>query len=352
MTKPIAREFRTEHGVELVMTEPISQMTAERLIAQLSALKGNKITLSIFSGGGDAFAGFALYDYITANENSLTVETRVYGMAASAAMIVAAAGSPRLIGESSMAMIHPAFSMAEEVDEKDQAVLDSMNQRQAEIFASITGRAESSISRLMKEDRFMDAEEAVRLGFFDRTIAQAKMAAHFNNTMSETKTGTRKFKVSSGEALSILASAAKAVASGELDLPETAFPQVTPAVPDTSALDTEIADLKAKLVLAETAKATAEAEKATEVTAKTEAEGKLVAMTTERDTFKATVETLSKSPMVAKFLADGAAEVVVPGVVKDETPKVPMSAKAERAQKAQSLWDEAKKQTWGDPAQA
>lgn len=346
MARAIVREIRTSTGVELVITEPITQWTAERIISQLSAYKGEKVTLSIFSGGGDAFAGFAIYDYITAAENALDVEARVYGMAASAAMIIAAGCSPRLIGESSMAMIHNAFSMEAEPDEKTQAVLDSMNERQLEIFSKLTGKRKDSVKKLMDEDRFMDADEAVSLGLFTGTIAQAKLAALLTNKpMSEKQ--TRSFKVSAADAL-------KAIASGAIEVPES---EIASADADkVKALDEQIAnitkerdELKAAKEAAETAKAAAEAEKATAEAAKVDAEAKVTAATELAGKYQAALDALKKNPLVAQVMPDGT-QIVVPGAPTPPPTGPALSERDKYVQEAANYFQEAKARMWGKKA--
>ena len=335
MAKGAIREFRTSTGVELVMTEPISQWTAERLIADLSRLKGEHVTLSIFSGGGDAFAGFAIHDYITDASNGLKVEARVYGMAASAAMIIAAACSPRLIGESSMGMVHNAFSMSEDVSEKDQAVLDNMNERQVEIFRKVTGMTAGKLTKLMEEDRFMDADEAVALGFFTGKIEQAKLAALLTNkTMS--KPDTRTFKVSAGEAL-------KAIASGTIEVPASEVEGAEAATID--ALNAKIAELEGKLSANDTAIAEATAKvaeietaKAAEAKAKETVEAELVATKEVVGKYVATIEALKKNPLVAQVLPDGTS-VVIPGA-PPEAPKAEKTKGEERQERVLSGWAE------------
>lgn len=326
------------------MTEPISQWTAERLISQLSGLKGETFTLSIFSGGGDAFAGFAIYDYLTDPSNRFDAEARVYGMAASAAMIVAAGCSRRLIGESSMAMVHNAFSMSGEPDEKDQAVLDSMNERQVEIFAKITGKRKDRITKLMAEDRFMDAAEAVELGFFDGTIAQAKLAALLTNkTMSENK-GTIALKVSVADLIKA------AVNGGALEVPAEGV--VAQEADKVKALDEQIAnltkerdELKAAKDAAETAKAEAEA-KVTEATTAVTASADLAAkFKAEVDTLKAEVEALKKTPLRAQTLPDGT-QVVTPGSNAPVKPGPVLTKKDEHIAEANALFEEAKARIW------
>lgn len=337
MAKVVAHQFKTEHGIELVLTEPIAPWTAERLITQLSGLKGQHIALSIFSPGGDAFAGFAIYDYITDEKNGLKVEARVYGMAASAAMIIAAGCSPRLIGESSMAMAHEArMAGDEDPDKKEQAVIDSMNERQVEIFSKITGRRKDTIAKLMKEDRFMDADEAVELGFFDGKIAQAKVAALFKSTNmadeKDVKPTTRKLVVGH-KALA----AAAFTKDGHIEVPVTEF--VVSDADKVKELDEQI-----EALTKERDALKANADKVPTL------ESQVTALTTERDKFKTESETkdsqleaLKKNPLVAQVLADGKT-VVIPGAPADDKGSQPATAGEQRFASAADAYEKFKQQ--------
>lgn len=343
MPQSAFQEFRNGDSVELLITEPITEVTAQRIISQLSVLKGQSVTITLFSGGGDLVAAYAIYDYLTDAQNALDSEVRVYGNAASAAMVIAAGAKRRYIGESSMMLIHNGFLAEGEPDDKLKVVIDGMNDRQVEIFSAITGKRKDRIAKLMSENRFIMPDEAVELGFFDGTIAQAKLAALLTNkTMSEQKQ-VRTFKVSAADAL-------KAIASGTIEVPEA---EIASAEADkVKALDEQIAnltkerdELKAAKDAAETAKAEAEA-KVTEVTATVTASADLAAkFKAEVDTLKAEVEALKKTPLRAQTLPDGT-QVVTPGSNAPVKPGPVLTKKDEHIAEANALFEEAKARIW------
>lgn len=344
MPQSAFQEFRNGNGVELLITEPITEVTAQRIISQLSVLKGQSVTITLFSGGGDLVAAYAIYDYLTDAQNDLDSEVRVYGNAASAAMVIAAGAKRRYIGESSMMLIHNGFLAEGEPDEKMQVVIDGMNDRQVEIFSAITGKRKDRIAKLMSENRFIMPDEAVELGFFDGTIAQAKLAALLTNKpMSENK-GTIALKVSVADLIKA------AVNGGALEVPAEGV--VAQEADKVKALDEQIAnltkerdELKAAKDAAETAKAEAEA-KVTEVTAAVTASADLAAkFKAEVDTLKAEVEALKKTPLRAQTLPDGT-QVVTPGSNAPVKPGPVLTKKDEHIAEANALFEEAKARIW------
>lgn len=348
MDKPVARVFVSGGSVELLLSEEITQETGERLLAQLSTFKSQPITLSIFSGGGNAHAAFAIYDYIKDAKNAMNVEVRVYGIVASGAMIIAAAATKAYIGKSAFANIHNAFSIAEDISDNDRAVLQAMNERQVQLFASRTGKRTDAVKRLMERDELLSAEEAVEFGLFDAMIEEAKIAANFKTKqMSETKK-TVKVKLDG-------ATAFRAMMGGEIEVPiEGELPEA-----DKTALTTaqaEVEDLKAKLATAEakvteeaTAKATAEAEHITALAAK---DTEILAKSKDLDAIQASLTELKKNPLVAQLLPNGGA-AVIPGGKPGEQEAQHTSPRAKHAAEANAALQEAMKNAgWANQAQA
>ncbi len=320
MAKGIAREIKASNGsVELLLTEEITQNTAERLIAQLSAYKGQHIDLSIYSQGGNAEAAFAIYDYITAKDNNMHITAKVYGMAASGAMIIAAGCEKRMIGDSSFAMAHYAYTADPSVklSESEQARLDAMNERQIALFQQITGKGRVEIKHMLDEGCDMAAGDAVSFGLFNGTIEQAKLAALITQKKMAEDKKVRAFKVSTTDA-------AKAVLSGQIEIPESEIASTDAA--KITALDAQIATLtkerddfktkaeaEAAKVAAETAKVTAEAAKATKAEEdKVKVDAELVAAKGDNVKYLAAIEGLKKNPLVAQVLPNGQS-VVIPG---------------------------------------
>ena len=96
---------------EVRLLEDITRESAARLITELSAYKGTRVALSIFSNGGDVHGSQAVAAYIGNPANEMQVEARIYGNAASGAMIIAAACQKAYIASGAFALIHKAAAI-------------------------------------------------------------------------------------------------------------------------------------------------------------------------------------------------------------------------------------------------
>jgi len=327
------------------LLEDITRETAARVISQLSMYKGSRVALEIFSNGGDVHGSQAVAAYIANPANELQVEARIYGNAASGAMIIASACQKAYIAEGAFALVHKARAVKdgvvipnEELPKEERAVIDAMNADQVSLFQKRTGMTPNAIEKLMDQDRDMPADEAVEKGFFDGIIPQAMRLAAFKQiTMSETpKTVT--FKVSASDAL-------KAIASGTIEVPAEQVAtaeagQVTERDARIAALEAELATEKAAKEASEAAKATVETEKAAEVTAKAELETKLAASLDLNTKFQAAIDGLKKNPLVATVMPDGT-NVVIPGAEAKTTDYVPTPAE-KRSNDAMEAYRKAK----------
>ena len=293
--------------------EDITRESAARLIEQLAQYKGVRVALSIFSNGGDVHGSQAVAAYISNPANEMQVEARIYGNAASGAMIIAAACQTAYISAGSFALIHKARAVGPDgviadadLPKEERSVLEAMNADQVELFKKRTGKTGAAIEKLMEQDRDMHAEEAAELGFFDGIIPQAMRLAAYKQipAMAEDKPKTVAYKVTAGECL-------KAIASGEIHVPAE---QVDEKI---TALEKELSDLKAAKEVSDKAKTDAEAVTAAEVEAKTKLEGELKAAKEAVAAYVAKVETLEKTPLKAQATPDGK-EVVVPGGDEDK----------------------------------
>lgn len=322
----------------------ITRESAEVAIRELSAFKGVPVALDIFSNGGDAMGSLALASFIDEPANQLDVEVRVYGNAASGAMIISAAAKRAFISESAFALVHFAYAPGVDdanLSEEDKTVLASINDTQVKLFAKRSGKSPGEVKKLMSGDRQITAQAAVAFGLFDGLFPMAKMAALFNDKKMSDKPKTRTIKVTGGAALA-------AVVSGTIDVPEDQF--TVSDADKVSGLDKQIADLtkerddlKAKAETADAAKTTAEAAAKIETDAKVKVETELKAATDEVAKYKATIETLSKNPLVAKALADGAGGAVIPGADPNKK-NANKSAEDLRLEGVSSTWEAAKKQ--------
>lgn len=143
---------------------------AKDIVTQLAGLKTDTLLVRINSYGGRVDEGLAIYNALRAFSG--TVTTRVEGMAASIASVIALAGTRVEMARGSMMMIHAASSFAGgNADDLKSAAqsLDKTDQTLAEIYARKTGRTAEDELDLIKStgDRWMTAEEAVEQGYAD-----------------------------------------------------------------------------------------------------------------------------------------------------------------------------------------
>ncbi|MCR5599528.1 MAG: Clp protease ClpP [Ruminococcus sp.] len=126
------------------------------------------ITVYINSPGGDCVAAAQIYTMLMDYPHDVTV--KIDGIAASAASVIAMAGTKVLMSPVSMLMIHnPAtVAMGDHTDMKKAiAMLDSVKESIINAYEKKTGLSRKELSAMMDSETWMDANEAVELGFAD-----------------------------------------------------------------------------------------------------------------------------------------------------------------------------------------
>jgi len=166
------------NGNELVIEGDISSReswwgdsaTPEMLRDELKEHQGD-LTVSLNSGGGDVFAGVAMYNALRGHDGKVTI--RVDGLAASIASIIAMAGDKIVMSPGSMMMIHKPWTLAigdANEMEKVGEVLNSIEKSMLPIYTARTGKSEEEIKELLNAETWMTADEAVEMGFADEVI--------------------------------------------------------------------------------------------------------------------------------------------------------------------------------------
>lgn len=126
------------------------------------------ITVYINSPGGDCVAAAQIYTMLMDYPYDVTV--KIDGIAASAASVIAMAGTKVLMSPVSTMMIHnPAtVAMGDHTDmEKAIAMLDSVKESIINAYEIKTGISRKELSAMMDSETWMDANKAVELGFAD-----------------------------------------------------------------------------------------------------------------------------------------------------------------------------------------
>lgn len=134
---------------------------------ELDAGSGD-VTVWINSPGGDCVAAAQIYNMLKDYKGNVTV--KIDGIAASAASVIAMAGSTVLMSPVSMLMIHNPMTIAMgNVDEMQKAIemLESVKDSIVNAYELKTGMSRAKISHLMDAETWMDAYKAVELGFAD-----------------------------------------------------------------------------------------------------------------------------------------------------------------------------------------
>lgn len=147
--------------------------TSPRLIASQLPQTQEPIEVHINSGGGSVFAGSEIYTTLKDYPGEVTV--KVVGLAASAASFIACAGDRVLISPTAQIMIHNA-SMWQGGDYRDMdhasTMLKNTNESIAKAYQMKSGRPYEELLKLMDDETWMTAEQAVEWGLADEVMFQ------------------------------------------------------------------------------------------------------------------------------------------------------------------------------------
>ena len=137
------------------------------------------LVVEINSPGGNVWDGLAIYNMLRGRQAPVT--TRVVGIAASIASIIALAGDTVEIADAALIMIHDPSGMVAGSSEDMRKMADALDQH-AEVLAGIyrkkTGRSIESIRAAMKSETWFTADEAIQFGLANRhTDEQMSIAA-------------------------------------------------------------------------------------------------------------------------------------------------------------------------------
>ena len=152
--------------------------------AQLDAVDGNELVVEINSVGGDVMAGLGIYNMLRSwAKDGKAVTTRVTGVAASIASIIALAGDKREMPKNTFAMVHQAstFAVGTADDMRDAAdTLDKVDGSLRGIYMDRMGVDEAKAKEIMAKDTWLTADESMDLGFATALIDDIKATAKFD----------------------------------------------------------------------------------------------------------------------------------------------------------------------------
>lgn len=141
---------------------------------ELMSGNGN-ITVWINSPGGDCVAAAQIYNMLMDYPHDVTV--KIDGIAASAASVIAMAGTKVLMSPVSTMMIHnPATVAWGDTGEMEKAIamLEAVKDSIINAYEIKTGLSRAKLSHLMDSETWMDANKAVELDFADGILSRAQ----------------------------------------------------------------------------------------------------------------------------------------------------------------------------------
>lgn len=129
------------------------------------------ITLWINSPGGDVFAAAQIYNMLMDYQGD--VHVIIDGLAASAASVIAMAGTTVSMSPVAMMMIHNPWTFAQgEAKDMDKVIemLGEIKESIINAYELRTGLSRTKISHLMDSESWFNAKKAVELGFADKVL--------------------------------------------------------------------------------------------------------------------------------------------------------------------------------------
>ncbi|HEM5992202.1 TPA: Clp protease ClpP [Streptococcus suis] len=129
------------------------------------------LTLWINSPGGDVFAAAQIYNMLMDYKGD--VHVMIDGLAASAASVIAMAGTTVSMSPVAMMMIHNPWTVAQGEAKDMQKVIEMLGEIKESIINAYelrTGLSRTKLSHLMDSESWFNAKKAVELGFADKIL--------------------------------------------------------------------------------------------------------------------------------------------------------------------------------------
>jgi ATP-dependent Clp protease protease subunit len=149
-------------------------VTPKAFKADLNAGEGD-IVIWINSPGGDCIAASQIYAMLMDYKGKVTV--KIDGIAASAASVIAMAGTTVLMAPTALMMVHNPLTIAigdSEEMQKAISMLDEVKESIINAYEIKTGQSRAKLSHLMDAETWLNANKAIELGFADGILEDEK----------------------------------------------------------------------------------------------------------------------------------------------------------------------------------
>ncbi len=151
---------------------------------ELLSAEGN-ITIWLNSPGGDCVAASQIYAMLMDYKGNVTI--KIDGMAASAASVIAMAGTEVLMAPTAIMMVHNPLTVAigdSEEMKKAIAMLEEVKESIINAYEIRTGMSRTKLAHLMDAETWMSANKAIEFGFVDGILEDEKRQGSENITFA------------------------------------------------------------------------------------------------------------------------------------------------------------------------
>ena len=149
-------------------------VTPKAFKAELTAGEGD-IVIWLNSPGGDCITASQIYTMLMDYKGKVTV--KIDGIAASAASVIAMAGTTVLMAPTALMMVHNPLTVAigdSEEMQKAIAMLSEVKESIINAYEIKTGQSRAKLSHLMDAETWLNAKKAIELGFADGILDDEK----------------------------------------------------------------------------------------------------------------------------------------------------------------------------------
>jgi len=154
------------------------------LIRNLGTIKAKNISVRINSPGGDVFDGVAIFNAL--KEHPAHVTTKIEGLAASIASIIALAGDEVQAHKNAMYMVHDPWVLAagNQYDLREIAdILGKIGGNMLDIYYDKSNIGKRELKQMMKDETWFTAAEAKDRGLIDTILDTGAAKAQFDLSM-------------------------------------------------------------------------------------------------------------------------------------------------------------------------
>ena len=162
------------------------ELSAKWLRSQLAAAGGADVELRLHSTGGSVIEAFSMIDELKAYKGR--VRALVSSMALSAASLVMCAADEISMTQTSYVMAHGPHIETGGGTNAERQMLSSVEEKMVQLYVESTRQPRATIARLMRNEKFLDANEALKYGFCDRVVnGVTSIAANANSALARSE---------------------------------------------------------------------------------------------------------------------------------------------------------------------